>query len=264
MTKSKQAEASKKLSEVIVKGMQEKKALDIVIMDLREVKNAVADFFVICSGNSDKHLSSIAQSVDDEVFKTLNEDPWSKEGKHNKEWMLLDYVTVVVHIFKKDRREFYSLEKLWGDAVLKEIKESWEVKGASETKGLVERGNQPGQSMVETKKRMVSPKLISQNEPPLEEIIETVVTEIKAELPPVVEKVAKEAKKPKAVKERLTSKKTATIDVAKTVKAPKEIKPVKKVKATKTAKKAKTVLKTIKLKAPKKVKVAKKAAKKSK
>ena len=93
---------------------------------------------MICSGNSDKHLASISQAVDDEVFKILKEDPWSKEGKHNKEWMLLDYVTVVVHIFKKDRREFYSLEKLWGDAVVKEIKESWEVEGPRETKGLQE------------------------------------------------------------------------------------------------------------------------------
>ena len=121
MAKKTRAAASKKLSEVIVKGMQEKKALDIVVMDLREVKNAVADYFVICSGSSDKQLKAIADSIDDEVFKALKENPWHAEGKHNKEWMLLDYITVVAHVFKKDKRQFYALEKLWGDAEIKHI-----------------------------------------------------------------------------------------------------------------------------------------------
>jgi ribosome-associated protein len=113
--------SSETLSEVIVKGMQEKKATDIVVMDLRKVKNAVADFFVICSGNSDKQLDAIADSVDEEVFKALKENPWHTEGKNNKEWMLLDYIDVVVHVFRKDRREFYALERLWGDADIVEI-----------------------------------------------------------------------------------------------------------------------------------------------
>ena len=115
---------SKKLSEVIVKGMQEKKARDIVVMDLRKVKNAVADFFVICSGTSDTQIEAIADSVDEQVYKQLNEDPWHTEGKENKEWMLLDYVDVVAHIFKKDQREFYSLENLWGDAQVEHIPEA--------------------------------------------------------------------------------------------------------------------------------------------
>jgi ribosome-associated protein len=112
----KKKQDSEKLADVVVKGMQEKKASDIVVMDLREVKNAVADFFVLCSGNSDKQLSAISDSVDEFVYKDLKENPWHSEGKNNKEWMLLDYISVVVHIFKKDRREFYALEKLWGDA----------------------------------------------------------------------------------------------------------------------------------------------------
>ena len=114
---------SKKLSELIVKGMQEKKANDIVLMDLRKVKNAVADFFVICSGNSDKQLDAIADSVDTEVYKELNENPWHIEGKNNKEWMILDYTNVVAHIFRKDRRSFYALEKLWGDAEITEMED---------------------------------------------------------------------------------------------------------------------------------------------
>ena len=112
----KKKQDSEKLAELVVKGMQEKKASEIVVMDLRNVKNAVADFFVLCSGNSDKQLSAISDSVDEFVYKDLKENPWHSEGRNNKEWMLLDYISVVVHIFKKDRREFYALEKLWGDA----------------------------------------------------------------------------------------------------------------------------------------------------
>lgn len=121
--KKESAVTSAKLSSEIVKGMQEKKAVDIVLMDLRKVRNAVADFFVICSGNSEKQLDAIADSIDEQVFKSLAENPWHTEGKNNKEWMVLDYSNVVVHIFRKDRRSFYALEKLWGDADIKEIED---------------------------------------------------------------------------------------------------------------------------------------------
>ena len=121
MAKKRKGANSETLSDVIVKGMQEKKATDIVVMDLRKIKNAVADFFVICSGNSDKQLDAISDSIDAEVFKKLKENPWHTEGKNNKEWMLLDYINVVAHVFRKDRREFYALERLWGDAEITEI-----------------------------------------------------------------------------------------------------------------------------------------------
>jgi ribosome-associated protein len=112
---------AEQLCNAVVAGMQEKKATDIVIIDLRNLKNAIADFFVVCSGNSDKQLEAISDSVDEVVSKTMHENPWHTEGKNNKEWMLLDYITVVAHIFKKDRRHFYGLEKLWGDAEITEI-----------------------------------------------------------------------------------------------------------------------------------------------
>ena len=121
MAKRRKADHSEKLSQFIVKGMQEKKATDIIVMDLRKIKNAVADFFVICSGSSDKQLDAISDSIDEEVFKTLKENPWHTEGKNNKEWMLLDYIDVVAHVFRKDKREFYALERLWGDAEIREI-----------------------------------------------------------------------------------------------------------------------------------------------
>jgi ribosome-associated protein len=121
MVKKRKGASSETLSDVIVKGMQEKKASDIVVMDLRKIKNAVADFFVICSGNSDKQLDAISDSIDAEVFKKFQENPWHTEGKNNKEWMLLDYINVVAHVFRKDRREYYALERLWGDADITEV-----------------------------------------------------------------------------------------------------------------------------------------------
>lgn len=107
---------STQLSELVVKGMLEKKAQEIAVLDLRHVKNAIADYFVICSGGSDTQVDAIADSVEDEVYKAVKQDVWHKEGKENKEWILLDYADVVAHVFKKDRRKFYALEELWGDA----------------------------------------------------------------------------------------------------------------------------------------------------
>ena len=121
MPKKKKTSDSEKLSKAVVAGMQEKKAQDIVVMDMREIKNAVADFFVICSGSSDKQLEAIARSIEEEVEKKMKEIPWHTEGKNNKEWMILDYISVVAHVFRKDRREFYALERLWGDAHITEI-----------------------------------------------------------------------------------------------------------------------------------------------
>jgi ribosome-associated protein len=115
---------SEELRDLIVKGMQEKKGVDVVVMDLREVKNAICDYFVICSGNSDTQIDAIASSIDEEVYKATQQNPWHQEGKMNREWILLDYVDVVAHVFKKDRRSFYDLEQLWGDADVQYIDEA--------------------------------------------------------------------------------------------------------------------------------------------
>ena len=114
------------LCRLVVHGMLEKKASNIVVMDMRKVKNSITDFFVICSGNTDTQIDAIATSVDEEVFKASKINPWHQEGKQNKEWILLDYIDVVVHVFRKDRRKFYDLESLWGDDELTQIAESME------------------------------------------------------------------------------------------------------------------------------------------
>ena len=104
------------LSSLAVKGLQEKKGLDVTLINLKGIPNAVADYFVIGSGSSDTHTSSLADSVEHEVKKETEEFPMAREGKTNGEWVVLDYANVVVHVFQKESREFYSLEKLWGDA----------------------------------------------------------------------------------------------------------------------------------------------------
>ena len=90
-------------------------------MDLREIKNAVTDFFVICSGSSDTQMDAISQSIEEEIHKHSKQNPWKTEGRQNKEWILLDYVDVVVHVFNKEKRIFYGLEELWGDAKITQI-----------------------------------------------------------------------------------------------------------------------------------------------
>jgi ribosome-associated protein len=114
---------SDKLADVVVRGMQEKKGLDIVVMNLKELKNAVSDYFIVCSASSDTQLEAIARSVEEEVEKLTGQNPWQTEGRMNREWVLLDYVDVVVHIFLRDRRQFYALEELWGDAEITYIEE---------------------------------------------------------------------------------------------------------------------------------------------
>ena len=121
MNKTKIKGNSDILAELVVKGMQEKKAADICVIDLKSLHNAVSDYFVISSANSDTQLDAIARAVEEEVFKITQQNPWQSEGRTNKEWILLDYVDVVVHIFLKDKREFYALEELWGDAPIRHV-----------------------------------------------------------------------------------------------------------------------------------------------
>ncbi|MFT5970958.1 MAG: ribosome-associated protein [Flavobacteriales bacterium] len=110
-----------RLKEVIITGIEDKKGEDIVVLDLRQIEHSVTDFFVICHANSNTQVNALADSVEDTVRKTLNDKPWHTEGHGNSEWILLDYVNVVVHIFQTEMRETYDLESLWGDALIHQI-----------------------------------------------------------------------------------------------------------------------------------------------
>lgn len=122
MVKNKALNESSYLSELAIHGIQEKKGNDIVRLDLRNLKSSVSDYFVICHADSGTQVKAIANSIEDEIFKATGQDPWRKEGLEHAEWILLDYIDVVVHIFKTDKREFYGVEDLWGDAEIKYYK----------------------------------------------------------------------------------------------------------------------------------------------
>ncbi len=116
MVKKKTVNLSTYLSEIAVHGIQEKKGNDIVRLDLRELNSSVSDYFVICNANSSTQVKAIADSVEDEIFKNTQTNPWRKEGQEHAEWIILDYLDIVVHIFRTEKREFYGIEELWGDA----------------------------------------------------------------------------------------------------------------------------------------------------
>ena len=113
---AKRALEAQALAQLAVKALQEKKGKSILSMDLRNSDGSVSDFFVICTGTSDTHVQALADSVLTMMKQEAREIAHSKEGMQSGQWILLDYITVVVHIFLKERREFYRLERLWGDA----------------------------------------------------------------------------------------------------------------------------------------------------
>lgn len=106
----------------IIQGIEEVKGENIQLLDLRDIENTVCDYFIICSGNSNTQVNAISGSVQKLVSKQIKDKPWHVEGEGNSEWVLMDYVNVVVHVFQKHIREFYDIESLWGDAKITEIK----------------------------------------------------------------------------------------------------------------------------------------------
>lgn len=123
MSKDRRNSDSLALADAIVEGMLEKKGVEIVVMNLSNIKSSICDYFVICHGGSTTQVEALADSIETEVRKKIGEKPWHREGYENAEWILLDYVDVVAHIFHKDTRAFYDLERLWGDAEIKRYKD---------------------------------------------------------------------------------------------------------------------------------------------
>jgi ribosome-associated protein len=104
------------LNNLIVEGIRQRKGKNIVCLDFTGIHNAFCKFFIICHGTSRTQVEAIADSVDEKVKRTLGVDPWHTEGYENAEWILLDYIDVVVHVFQEKTRKFYRLEELWADA----------------------------------------------------------------------------------------------------------------------------------------------------
>lgn len=107
----------------IIEAIQDTKGEDIKLLDLTHIENSVADYFIICSANSNTQVSAIAGNVEKKVRNELKDRPWHVEGAENAMWVLVDYVSVVVHIFQKHIREYYDIEDLWSDAKITNIEE---------------------------------------------------------------------------------------------------------------------------------------------
>lgn len=109
----------------VIKGIEDVKGENITILDLRKIENTVCDYFIICDGNSNTQVSAISGSIQKKVSKALKDKPWHVEGESNAEWILLDYVNIVVHVFQSQVREFYNIEGLWGDAKITNIQNAY-------------------------------------------------------------------------------------------------------------------------------------------
>ncbi len=109
----------------IIQGIEDVKGQSIEILDLRDIENTVCDYFIICSGTSNTQVNAIVSSIEKKVSKSLKEKAWHIEGSDNAEWVLMDYVNIVVHVFQKHIREYYDIESLWGDAKTVKIETSY-------------------------------------------------------------------------------------------------------------------------------------------
>lgn len=109
----------------IISGIEDVKGNEITVLDLRAIENTVCDYFIICEGTSNTQVNAIVNSVQKKVSKEIKDKPWHVEGEINAEWVLIDYVNVVVHVFQKHIRDYYDIESLWGDAKSTLIKTSY-------------------------------------------------------------------------------------------------------------------------------------------
>ncbi len=123
MVNEKTLESTEVLMEEVIKGIQEKKGLSITCLNLASINSTVCDYFVVCHGTSNTHVSAIAESVEETVSKQTGMKPRRREGFSNAEWILLDYLDVVVHVFQQEIREHYRLEDLWADASVVNIEQ---------------------------------------------------------------------------------------------------------------------------------------------
>ena len=105
-----------KIFKTIIHAIKEKKGEEIVSLDLRKIPEAVADFFIVCQATNNTQLKAIADSVEFEVKKNCGELPYKHEGRQGEQWILIDYVNVVVHVMLPEPRKFYGLEEMWSDA----------------------------------------------------------------------------------------------------------------------------------------------------
>lgn len=122
------------LVQLIIDGIEEKKGIDIVCINLKKIPNSSSDYFVICEGNSNTQVQAIAGSIEETVKKKTGQRPWHVEGTQNGEWILIDYIDVVAHVFQPESRKFYNLEDMWADAEISNGRSSEKSKNEIKSK----------------------------------------------------------------------------------------------------------------------------------
>ncbi len=131
---------SSKILKVIIGAIQDKKGEHIVTLDLRKISEAVSDFFIVCEASSTTQVKAIADWVEVSVKKECGEIPYKHEGHSASQWILIDYVNVVVHVFLSETRKFYKLEEMWSDGVSTEEDHEIPVKPTAKKKSAVAKG----------------------------------------------------------------------------------------------------------------------------
>ncbi|MDR0754822.1 MAG: ribosome silencing factor [Prevotellaceae bacterium] len=116
--KYKNTDNTTELLNVAVDAMQEKKAQNIISLNLSKLKNSICKYFIVCNADSHTQVSAISDNIEDKILEKLNEKVWRRNGIENAFWIILDYGDVVIHIFQTEQRNFYRLEELWADAEL--------------------------------------------------------------------------------------------------------------------------------------------------
>lgn len=249
---------SVELAKAAIFGIEEKKGRNIRALDLRNIKNAVCDFFIICEAESTTQVSAIADSVAAEVKKQTNHRPHHIEGMQNAEWVLVDYLDVVVHVFQPEVRRFYNLESLWADAAEFYTNNADKEEYSFVQKEVVEKPKP--KAMVETPQTNEEPILVEQVK-----AIAPVISKTKT-VKKVKAKTKAKAKTKTKAKTLVKPKKKAAVKVKTKPKAKKKatVSKAKTTKKTLTKTKAKSASKAKLKPKAKSVKVAKKASVKKK
>ena len=121
MTKQYSTNEVEELKKEVVEAIQNKKGQGVTIIEIGELENSICELFIICNANSNTQVNAIADGIEKDVRNNLSQRPWHIEGRDNSQWIILDYVSVMVHVFQTPYREFYQLEELWADAPVHHI-----------------------------------------------------------------------------------------------------------------------------------------------
>lgn len=120
---TKKTTSAESLNDLIISLIQDKKGKNLISLDLRKIPEAMSDYFIICHGDSTTQVRAITDYLEEEVRKQTGAKPYHLEGRNNAEWCLIDFGNVIVHVFEKEKRDFYQLEDLWSDGILQRFED---------------------------------------------------------------------------------------------------------------------------------------------